>query len=122
MVKMFSKFRQKGDSENEENSSDCDSVKEKSNLKKKMKRMCTFREKWLQEETFKTWLAKCDNLGMAKCVLCPAIFSIKSEGIGAVSTCSDRNTNAQWQLVLKIKHTAVSLMLKTLLQKVLLLQ
>jgi len=49
---MFSVFRQRGDGENDENSIDHERQVQRKK-KKKLKRMYTFREEWLQEDTLK---------------------------------------------------------------------
>lgn len=48
--------------------------------------MCTFRELRLGEDKFQKWLVKCDDVGLAKCVLCPEDFSIRNEDIARNSS------------------------------------
>ena len=51
---------------------------------KKVKRFCSFNDKWLIEDQFKSWLIKVDEEN-AKCCLCESKFSIKHKGIGDVN-------------------------------------
>jgi hypothetical protein len=117
-VKCSVNIYKRGDSESEENSSDCDRVKYKSNLERRWSECAHFENKWLQEDKFKMQLAKCDDLGMAKCVLCLVFFPLEVKTLVPLeSICSERNTNSQWQLVLTVKQLAVYLMVETLRQK-----
>ena len=50
---------------------------------KRIKRCCKFKNEWLKEDEFK-WLAKGNDQFMAKCHVCPATFSVKSDGVTAL--------------------------------------
>ena len=51
---------------------------------KKVKKFCSFNDKWLIEDQFKSWLIKVDEEN-AKFCLCESKFSIKHKGIGDVN-------------------------------------
>jgi hAT family C-terminal dimerisation region len=55
---------------------------------KKKKRVCVFRDEWLQDENFKSWISKDrgDNPDPSKvhCKACVCSFSIRTDGVSAV--------------------------------------
>jgi len=70
-------------------------------LPKKKRRICCFRDEWLNDPEFKLWIARdSHDPSMVRCKSCCSSFSVKAEGVAAVRkhACGDkhkRNSHSQ---------------------------
>ena len=49
----------------------------------KIKYKCSFKDSWLQDEPYSSWVEKVDDIHSARCRLCCKTFSIANVGIKA---------------------------------------